>query len=68
MSENNWRRPGFTIPGYARAAALKNVALGTRHSWTPEQAREWNRKNADARRARKLLSIPVDPSQPQAAT
>jgi hypothetical protein len=29
MSSDSWRRPGFTIPGIAAAAARKNHDLGT---------------------------------------
>lgn len=47
----SWRRPGFTIPGYARAASLKALAAPGRVQWTPEQAREWNRRNAEKRRS-----------------
>lgn len=34
-----WRRPGFTLPGLARAAAQKGHSLGLLHRWTPDEAR-----------------------------
>lgn len=42
MSEprnESYRRPGFTLPGAARAAAQKNHQLGTAHRWTSATAR-----------------------------
>lgn len=43
------RRPGFTIPGYAAAAARKGHQLGLCRQWTPEEAREMSRRGVDAR-------------------
>ena len=43
------RRPGFTIPGYAAAAARKGHELKTCHEWTPEEARAQGRKAAAKR-------------------
>lgn len=37
---DGWRRPGFSIPGYAAAAARKNHELGTAHQFTSLNARE----------------------------
>lgn len=45
----DWRRPGFTIPGYAAAAAQKGHELGLIRKWTPEEAREQARRGAAAR-------------------
>lgn len=37
---DDWRRPGFTLPGYAAAAARKNHELKTAHQFTPDTGRE----------------------------
>jgi hypothetical protein len=49
MSES-WRRPGFTIPGIAAAAARKNHDLGTAHRFTPEAAAAAGRRSGEKRR------------------
>lgn len=48
------RRPGFTLPGYAAAAARKNHELGTAHRFTPEEAKAAYAKRVEnqARQAR----------------
>lgn len=53
-----WRRPGFSIPGYAAAAARKNHELGTAHQFTTQNAREHGLKGgrprgSDRRRTRR---------------
>ncbi len=47
---NSYRRPGFTIPGYAAAAAQKNHQLGTAHKFDSDSARNAGRKSAEKRR------------------
>lgn len=47
------RRPGFTIPGYAAAAARKGHEMGACRRWTPEEAREHGRRAADAARKKR---------------
>lgn len=46
---DNYRRPGFTIPGYASAAAKKGHELKLCRQWTPEEAREHGRRAAEKR-------------------
>lgn len=48
MEQKN-RRPGFTLPGYAAAAARKGHELKTCHEWTPEEARAQGRRAAAKR-------------------
>lgn len=50
--EETYRRPGFTIPGYAAAAARKGHELGLCRRWTPEEAKEQGRRAAEIRWAR----------------
>lgn len=45
------RRPGFTIPGYAAAAARKGHELKLLRQWTPDEAREHGRKGGRPRRS-----------------
>lgn len=45
-----WRRPGFTIPGYASAAARKGHDLKLCRQWTEDEAREQGRKGGRPRR------------------
>jgi hypothetical protein len=47
--DDKQRRPGFTIPGYAAAAARKGHELKTCHEWTAEEAREQGRRAAAKR-------------------
>lgn len=49
MSEP-WRRPGFTIPGIAAAAARKNHELGTAHRFNSEAAAAAGRRSWEKRR------------------
>lgn len=51
MKDESWRRPGFTIPGNARSAALKALESPDRHRWTADEARKWQRINVERRRA-----------------
>lgn len=44
------RRPGFTIPGYAAAAAKKGHQLGLCRQWTPEEARRLGLIAVEARK------------------
>lgn len=47
-----WRRPGFTLPGLAQAAARKGHSLGLLHRWTPEEARAMAPRGGAARAER----------------
>lgn len=47
------RRPGFTIPGYAAAAARKGQELGLCRRWTPEEARRIGAAAAEKRRSQR---------------
>lgn len=49
MTDRTWRRPGFTIPGYAASAASKNHQLGTAHRFDSESARDAGRKSGEKR-------------------
>lgn len=53
MAHEPWRRPGFTIPGHAAAAARKGHEMRVLPEWTPEQAREMSRRALEARRERR---------------
>jgi hypothetical protein len=44
------RRPGFSIPGYAAAAARKGHQLKLCRQWTPEEARRMSEQGVAARR------------------
>lgn len=46
---SDWRKPGFSIPGYAAAAARKNHELGTAHRFTSANAREHGLKGGRPR-------------------
>jgi hypothetical protein len=46
---DEYRKPGFTIPGYAAAAARKGQELRLLRRWTPEEARALAPKAAEAR-------------------
>jgi hypothetical protein len=50
MTSDSWRRPGFTIPGIAAAAARKNHDLGTAYRFTPAAAAAAGRKSWEKRR------------------
>ncbi len=61
---SDWRRPGFSIPGYAAAAARKNHELGTAHHFTHENARENGLKGGRPRSAdRRQETRPDDPGR-----
>ena len=45
-----WRRPGFTIPGYAAAAASKNHRLGTAHQFDRRTASDAGKRSVERRR------------------
>lgn len=49
MADQQIRRPGFTIPGYAADAARKGHELRALHQWSPEEAREQGRRAAEKR-------------------
>ena len=54
---DSWRRPGFTIPGYAAAAARKNHELGTAHRFDSDAAaaagrRSWEKRRQERERER----------------
>jgi hypothetical protein len=49
METEGWRRPGFTIPGYAAAAARKGHQMQACRQWTPEEARAYARRAAEKR-------------------
>jgi hypothetical protein len=48
--DDSHRRPGFTIPGYAAAAAKKNHALGTAYRFTAEAGRRAGKRSAQLRK------------------
>jgi hypothetical protein len=56
----NNRRPGFTIPGYAAAAASKNHQLGTAHKFDRSSASEAGRKSAEKRREQRTEKVEPD--------
>ncbi len=50
--DETYRRPGFSIPGYASAAARKGHELGLCRRWTPAEAKEQGRRAAAIRWSR----------------
>ena len=60
---DGWRRPGFSIPGYAAAAARKGHELGTAYQFTAEDRRRAGELGGRPRTDRRLKRRPENPGR-----